>query len=74
MFESLMAFARTGNPQVPQLPQWPACEDGKEYTMILDDDPRVGENFDHELVPLAGELMMDAFQKAMEKDREALQH
>lgn len=72
MFESLMAFARTGNPQVPQLPQWPACEEGKEYTLILDAEPRVGENFDHELIPLAGEIMLEAFQKATDKD--SLQH
>ena len=74
MFGSLMAFARTGNPQVAQLPQWPACRDGREFTLILDDATTVAENFDHKLVPLAAEAMMGRLLKSMEEDKESLQH
>ena len=74
MFGSLMAFARTGNPQVAQLPQWPACRDGQEFTLILDDATTVAENFDHKLVPLAAEAMMSRLLKSMEEDKESLQH
>lgn len=35
------AFAATGNPNNPALPQWPPYEQSKRATLILDDDTRV---------------------------------
>lgn len=74
MFGSLMAFARTGNPQTAELPSWPACTPEKEHTLILDANPRIGTNYDHDLVFAAANGMMDVFRKNMEKDKDSLQH
>ena len=45
-------FARYGNPSVPSLPQWPACEPGKEAIMIFDNICEVKDNYDHRLMEL----------------------
>ena len=45
-------FAKTGNPNYGTLPEWPACTDGDEATMIFDEKCEVRHNFDHELVAL----------------------
>lgn len=39
-------FARTGKPGYPSLPDWSACEDGRMFTMILDLDSQLKENYD----------------------------
>ncbi len=49
-FRSVMAFARTGDPSNPEIPAWPACEEGKERVLLLDRDTRVLENHDHALM------------------------
>ena len=49
MSDSLIAFARSGNPDTPALPAWPAYDLEKRATMIFDvppraeNDPRGGE-------------------------------
>lgn len=42
------AFARSGSPQTPRLPQWPAYETGKRETMIFDTVCHVDEDPDRE--------------------------
>ena len=49
-FESLMAFARTGDPANPAVPAWPASRPDAEQTLILDAAPRVRVNYDHALI------------------------
>ena len=46
-------FARTGNPNHPGLPNWPAFNDEKRATMILDVNPVVRENHDRKLIEIA---------------------
>ncbi len=53
MFGAWTAFAKTGNPNCDLLPEWPACEPGKEATMIFNRECDVRFNFDHELIDLA---------------------
>ena len=36
-----IAFARTGNPNNPKIPNWPAYEARKRSTLIFDQDTRV---------------------------------
>ena len=49
-FRSVMAFARTGNPDNDSIPHWPACAEGRESVLVLDGNTRVLENYDHELI------------------------
>ena len=50
VFRAVMAFAAAGEPACGNIPAWPACEPGKERTLIVDDHTRVLENHDHELM------------------------
>lgn len=45
-------FARSGNPNHPSLPQWPACESGDEIMMLFDETCQVKHNVDRELLEL----------------------
>ena len=51
IFDSVMAFARTGDPNNASVPAWPACTPESEAVMIFDEQTRVRVNFDHELIP-----------------------
>ena len=50
IFDTVMAFARTGNPNHPGLPQWDPSEPEKENVLLLDGHPRQAANFDHRLL------------------------
>ncbi len=39
-----VAFARTGNPNIPQLPRWPAYSSGPRDTMLFNNDNRVEQD------------------------------
>lgn len=43
-----VAFARTGNPNVPKLPKWPAYSAKSRDTMLFNNDSRVVADPDHE--------------------------
>ena len=64
-FGAVMAFAAKGDPGCGAIPAWPACEPGKERTLVLDEHTRVLENFDHELMEVlekhAEEIMRRMF-------------
>ncbi len=47
---AVAAFARSGDPNHPELANWSAYEDGKKTTMIFDRQTRAGENYDRELI------------------------
>ena len=49
-FRAVIAFAATGDPSCREIPHWPACEPGKEHTLVLDAHTRVLVNHDHELM------------------------
>ncbi|HTX66620.1 MAG TPA: carboxylesterase family protein, partial [Opitutaceae bacterium] len=44
MSGALLAFARTGNPQTPQLPPWPRFDPARRPAMIFDLPPRVEDD------------------------------
>ena len=54
VFQTVMAFARSGDPANGQIPEWLPSGDGKERTLILDADTRVEENHDHALMETYG--------------------
>lgn len=68
LFSSVIAFARTGNPNNPAVPAWPACTPDDEYVMVFDQENRVLRNFDHALMPELVRAMMPLFlQKQAER-------
>ena len=72
VFESVIAFARSGNPENDQIPLWPACKPGEEEILIIDSSVRVEKNFDHELQEAAVKYLAPVFQKIM--DMSSVQH
>lgn len=56
VFGAWIHFARYGNPGYSGLPDWPACKEGDEATMIFDRECEVRHNFDHELIELHQKL------------------
>lgn len=73
-FESLITFARTGNPANGQIPAWPACQPGAEHTLVLDAETRVLTNYDHNLIDLHARVMGPVMERMMEQLRETAQH
>ena len=65
VFESVMAFARTGSPATNQLPAWPACTAEEEHTMLLDEHSRCLTNYDHKFIPAAEKVLGPVFPKIM---------
>jgi para-nitrobenzyl esterase len=41
---SWVAFARTGNPNTPQLPNWPAYSVARRDTMLLNNESKVEQD------------------------------
>lgn len=74
IFNSVMAFARTGNPSHEGLPQWPASTPDEECTMIFDKETRMRINHDAELMPLFAGYMGPVFAREMEKNMKSVQH
>ncbi len=74
IFDSVMAFAKTGNPENPEVPSWPECTPEKEYTLVIGNETRIRENFDHELVPVLGKCMGPVYARNMENRMKDVQH
>jgi para-nitrobenzyl esterase len=41
MADTWIAFARTGNPNNPRIPQWPAYDSSRRPVMVFDENPEV---------------------------------
>ncbi|MDE7186733.1 MAG: carboxylesterase family protein [Lachnospiraceae bacterium] len=74
IFDSVMAFARTGSPQNPEVPDWPACTPRQEATLVIGKESAVKVNFDHELLPLLVKVMGPVYARNMEKRMQDVQH
>lgn len=74
IFDSVIAFARTGNPNNDAIPFWPASTPEEEHTLIIDKNTRVVCNHDRELVPLHAKYMGPIFDKKMASGEDQVQH
>ncbi len=52
IFGAWIHFAKSGNPNGAELPEWPACQPRDEATMVFDRTCAVKHNFDNELIDL----------------------
>ena len=64
-FESVLAFARRGDPANPAIPAWPACGADGEHTLLIDADTRVRTDFDHALIEAQARYMGPVFARMM---------
>lgn len=74
IFESVIAFAHTGNPNHKALPFWPASTPEEEHTMIFDKRTGVHTNHDARLIPLFAKYMEPALARDMAKIMGNVQH
>ena len=74
IFQSVMAFARSGDPNSAAIPAWPACSEGKEPTLLIDGNTRVLENFDHALIPALAQIMGPIMERMMQALKGEIQH
>lgn len=74
IFNSIMSFAKTGNPQNPEIPLWRTCTREKENTLIIGKDTRIGENFDHELISVLKKCMGSVYSEKMRVNKQNIQH
>ncbi len=74
IFDTVMAFARTGDPNNGSIPAWKPSTPETEYTMVFDEDTRVEENFDRELIPAAARYLGPMIEKMREEMMSQVQH
>lgn len=67
IFDTVMAFARTGNPNNDSIPDWPASSADKEMVMLFGKNTHLVCNHDRQLVPLLEKCMGEIFFKKMMK-------
>ncbi|MBQ8973096.1 MAG: carboxylesterase/lipase family protein [Clostridia bacterium] len=74
LFQSLIAFAKTGDPNNAAVPEWPRCTPTEEYVMVFDTETRVLKNFDHALLPELQRSMMPLFLRQQDEKMAKVQH
>ena len=72
VFESVLAFARSGDPANPAIPPWPPCGADGEHTLLIDADTRVRTDFDHALIAAQTKYVGPIFDRLMAP--ESVQH
>ena len=71
IFDSVITFARTGNPNNPSIPEWKPDTPEEETVMVFDENTRPLINFDHKLIPALAEKQVAAYiRQRMKKDKD----
>ena len=74
IFESVMAFVRTGNPNHTALPDWPASTPEEEHTMVFDRQTKLCTNHDVELIPMYAGYIETILEQEMTEIMRNVQH
>ena len=64
--ESMLAFARTGNPANSAVPAWPASSPDRESVLIMDEHTRIRDNHDHRLMEACAEYAEEIIRRMAE--------
>lgn len=70
IFDTVMAFAHTGDPNNESIPYWPASTQEEEKTLVISSDVCVKNNYDAELVA----AVADFSSRSMQVNIENIQH
>lgn len=74
IFSRVIAFARTGDPNVPGKVTWLPSKPGQENTLIFDRETKTHTNHDHELQPVFQKYMGPIFARRMAEMQGKTQH
>lgn len=74
LFNSIIAFAKTGNPNNKYVPEWQPCNKDEEHIMMFDGNTRELVNHDHELIPACVKYVGPAFAKIAMNNGDKTQH
>lgn len=74
VFDSVLAFARTGNPANDRLSDWQPCDADRENTMVIGEACGVRQNFDHALIPAVFQHLAPVIAKQMAQGDAKIQH
>lgn len=74
IFAAVMAFAKTGDPNNAQIPQWPASTETEEHTMFFEEQVHLRTNHDSRLMPLYVKHMAPVFFRKMDEIFNKVQH
>lgn len=74
IFDSVMAFARTGSPANDSVPAWPHSTPTEEKTMLFDKKTRLVVNHDEKLIPLYAKYKLEEVFSNFTKTMESVQH
>ena len=69
LFESVLAFARKGDPGHEGIPEWPVSTSLEEHTMVFGSPTELRSNHDVELIPLAQKNLVGSFEKLLERKK-----
>lgn len=59
VFETVMAFVHTGDPNNPEIPQWDPATPEELHTLVLDKESEVRTNYDEQLVHMMSDVYLD---------------
>ena len=74
IFNSVIAFAKTGQPNHEGIPYWPASTPEEEQTMVFGQNTQLRCNHDAKLIPLLAKYMGPLFERIMYENTEKIQH
>lgn len=72
--DTVLAFARTGNPGNASVPAWAPSTPDTENIMVFGNDTHLAPNFDHELIEKLDPIMTPIIMKILKASMDEIQH
>lgn len=74
IFDAVMAFVRTGDPNCESVPEWNPSTPQEEHTLLLRSEPQERINHDRELIPVFRSFMTPLYEKMWKDEQGKFQH